>query len=114
VVLMDGSLSHLCDFLDMAKNLNANLHNSLVLTLIPSGINLSGAFFFNFNILTALLFNTVFMMTGMRNANSPLREIEKIEREIRSSTLAALEGAVSQTDLGEASPSEKTLPNPSN
>jgi len=86
VVLMDGSLSHLCDFFDMSKNLNTNLHNSLVLTLIPSGLNVCGAFLFNFNILTALLINTGFMVMGFRNANNPLREIEieKLEREIRS------------------------------
>jgi Cu2+-exporting ATPase len=86
VVLMDGSLSHLCDFVDMAKNLDANLHNSLVLSLVPSGINLSGSFLFHFNILTALIVNTAFVVMGMINANNPLKEIEKIERENRSST----------------------------
>jgi len=44
VVLMDGSLSHLCDLFDISHNLNSNTLRTLTLVVIPSLINLGGAF----------------------------------------------------------------------
>ncbi|HEW98425.1 MAG: heavy metal translocating P-type ATPase [Candidatus Parabeggiatoa sp. nov. 3] len=83
VVLMDGNLSHLCDLFDISTDLDANLQKSLILTLAPGVINLSGVFL-HFSILTSLIVNASFVIVGMINANNPLKEIKKIERETRS------------------------------
>ena len=76
---MDGSLSHLCDLFDISKNLDANLQKSLILTLAPGAITLSGAFLLHFGILTSLLVSTGFATVGVRNAMLPLKEIEQEE-----------------------------------
>lgn len=57
IIYMDGSLKHLVEVIELARRLDANLQRSLALCLGPSVINLAGAFFFKFNILTALLVN---------------------------------------------------------
>jgi len=75
IVLMDGSLSHLCELFDISKNLEANLQKSLLLSIVPGAINLSGAFLLHFQILTALLVNNVFVFVGISNAMRPLKEI---------------------------------------
>jgi len=83
VVLMDGSLSYLCDLIDISKNLDNNLQNSLKLALIPSGLNLCGVFLFHFSITTALLTNTIFMLFGMHNAMRPLKQIKELKKEMK-------------------------------
>jgi P-type E1-E2 ATPase len=49
IILMDSSLSRLCDLIDISKNLNSNLHTSLAVTLMFGAINLAGAFLLHFS-----------------------------------------------------------------
>jgi Cu2+-exporting ATPase len=79
VVLMDGSLSHLCDLFDISSKLDANLQNTLWYALIPGFVNLSGAFLLHFSILTAFVVNGSFGIIGLNNAVQPLREISNKE-----------------------------------
>ncbi|MCI5116352.1 MAG: heavy metal translocating P-type ATPase [Candidatus Electrothrix sp. LOE1_4_5] len=81
VVLMDGSLSRLCDLFEIAEKLDDNLQNTLMLALVPGFINLSGAFLFHFSILTAFIVNGASGIMGMKNAIRPLKEISKEDGE---------------------------------
>jgi heavy metal translocating P-type ATPase len=65
ILFMDGSLKHLADVMELSKRLEINLKRSLALCLVPSIVNLSGAFVFNFSILTALLVNNGFSAVGV-------------------------------------------------
>ncbi len=75
VVLMDGSLSHLSDLFDISKKLDAGLDNALLYSIVPSAINLSGAFVFHFSILTAFLINATSGLVTLYSVMQPLREI---------------------------------------
>lgn len=44
-ILMDGSLTHLCDLFDVARKLRNNLWRSLFLVTVPSAISVGGAIF---------------------------------------------------------------------
>jgi heavy metal translocating P-type ATPase len=76
IVLMDGSLSHLCDLIDISKALELNLQRALMITFIPTIINLSGAFFLHFGILTSLLMVGGFNTIGYANTMLPLKKIQ--------------------------------------
>lgn len=65
IVYMDGSLTHLVEVIELARRLDVNLKRALGLCVVPSVVNLSGAFIFNFNILTALLVNGGFAALGV-------------------------------------------------
>jgi len=75
VVLMDGSLSHLSDLFDISKKLDANLDNTLLYSIVPSVINLSGAFVFHFSILTAFFVNGASGLATLYNVTQPIQEI---------------------------------------
>lgn len=75
VVLMDGSLSHLSDLFDISKKLDTSLDNALLYSIVPSVINLGGAFMFHFSILTAFLINGTSGLVTLYSVMQPLREI---------------------------------------
>ena len=54
VVLMDGSLYHLCDLFDVSRSLDANLHRSFLSVIVPTVINLSGIFWLHFGLLSVI------------------------------------------------------------
>jgi len=63
VVLMDGSLSHLCDLFDISRNLNSNLLRTLTIVILPSLINLSGAFLLGLRMVgSTIITNTGFAL----------------------------------------------------
>jgi heavy metal translocating P-type ATPase len=65
ILYMDGSLTHLVDVVELSRRLDVNLERSLKLCLVPSAVNIAGAFFFNFGILTSLLVNTACGAVGV-------------------------------------------------
>lgn len=65
IIFMDGSLKHLGAMIELSKRLEINLQRSLILCLVPTGINLLGAFVFNFSILTSLLINNGVALLGV-------------------------------------------------
>lgn len=77
VVLMDGTLHHLTDLFDIAKQLNTNLRTSFGITLVPTVINLGGAFLFNLGYTTALVIKNMVFLLGLSNAMLPLRKIDR-------------------------------------
>jgi heavy metal translocating P-type ATPase len=65
ILYMDGSLNHLVDVVELSRRLEVNLQRSLKLCLVPSAVNIAGAFVFNFSILTSLLVNTACAAVGV-------------------------------------------------
>jgi Cu2+-exporting ATPase len=80
VVLMDGTLHHLTDLFNIAKQLETNLQTSLSISLVSTAINLSGAFFFNLGFASAVVIKNMVFFVGLGNAMLPLRKIEKSEK----------------------------------
>jgi Cu2+-exporting ATPase len=80
VIFMDGTLSHLTWLFDISKNLNTNLRNSLIITMIPAAMGVGGAFLINLNVLSAILLKNGFFLFGIRNAMLPLRKIGETKR----------------------------------
>ena len=79
VVLMDGTLHHLTDLFEIAKQLDTNLQASLGMSLVPTAINLTGVFFFNLGYTTAIVIKNMVFFVGLGNAMLPLRKIEKLK-----------------------------------
>lgn len=77
VVLMDGTLSHLCDLFDISKNLNKNLRYSFFMTVMSSTVNLSGIFMLHFGLLSVIFVANTITVVGVGNAMSPLLKLEK-------------------------------------
>lgn len=65
ILYMDGSLKHLVDVVELSRRLDVNLNRSLMLCLVPSAVNIAGAFVFKFSILTSLLVNTACAAVGV-------------------------------------------------
>jgi len=80
IVLMDGSLSGINELLDISKNLNKNMKNSLLITLIPAAINIPGALVFGLGVMASYIIKMSFFMVGVGNAMLPLKTgIEPID-----------------------------------
>ncbi len=65
ILYMDGSLKHLVDIVELSRRLDVNLRRSLMLCLVPSAVNIAGAFVLNFSVLTSLLVNVVCGAVGV-------------------------------------------------
>lgn len=65
IIYMDGSLKHLVEVVELSRRLEVNLQRSLKLCLVPSALNIAGAFVFHFSILTSLLVNTACAAVGV-------------------------------------------------
>jgi Cu2+-exporting ATPase len=76
VVLMDGTLHHLIDLFEISKKLESNLRTSFGLTLVPTVINLSGAFFFNLGFTTAIIIKNIVFFVGLGHALLPMIKLE--------------------------------------
>ena len=72
VVLMDGTLTHIPELLELSRKLNKNLSRSLVLNIIPNVIALNGVLFFHFGILTSILASQSPLVLGTINALLPV------------------------------------------
>jgi heavy metal translocating P-type ATPase len=71
VVLMDGSLSRLCELFDIARHLNSNLLRSLAIIVIPSIINLTGAFLLGFRMVASTIITNTGFTIALANAMHP-------------------------------------------
>lgn len=68
IIMMDGTLQHLVELVEVSRRLEVNLRRSLVVCLIPSAVNLVGAFVLKFHILTAMMINVGFSALGVTRA----------------------------------------------
>ncbi|MEK8021809.1 MAG: heavy metal translocating P-type ATPase [Candidatus Parabeggiatoa sp.] len=77
IILLDGSLSHLCTIFDISHNLDANLRKSFIMTLVPGIFSMTGAFFWSFTMIESVLINNLALLLGLGNAMRPLKEIKE-------------------------------------
>ena len=75
IVLMDGTLSHLCTLLDIAKSLDSCLQKTLVITFAPGILIFGGAFLLHLGVMTSIIINSVGLAAGVAYAMLP-RKIE--------------------------------------
>jgi heavy metal translocating P-type ATPase len=80
VVLMDGSLSALCDMFDLSKNLKTNSKTTLGIMLAGTAVNVAGVFLLHFGVTTTILVNVTSLVFGVINTTIPLKKenVEKI------------------------------------
>ncbi|MEN8219575.1 MAG: heavy metal translocating P-type ATPase [Pseudomonadota bacterium] len=70
IVLMDGSLSNLCGLFDVAKNLNSQLRNGLMISIAPLPIVVAGGFMLHFGIFSSIIVNQIAVWSGVGYAMS--------------------------------------------
>jgi heavy metal translocating P-type ATPase len=76
VVLMDGSLSRLCDVFDISKKLNTNLRYSLLFWAGYGIANVASAIFLHFGVTKLMIIYGVVFGFGVGHAMLPLRQLE--------------------------------------
>lgn len=76
IVLMDESLKQLILLLDLATDLDTNLSNSVVLTVVPGMICVGGVFFFHLGLVSALIWCNLALAASLSNAMLPLMKYQ--------------------------------------
>lgn len=71
IVLMGQNLNQLLPLFDLAENFNHNMQVSFISTIVPGVICVSGAFFFNFGIVTSIMLYNMGLVLGVSNAMLP-------------------------------------------
>jgi heavy metal translocating P-type ATPase len=77
VILMEGTLHHINDLFDISQDLSFNLKTSFGTVIVPTAINLSGAFMFNLGFTLSLIIKDTMFLAGVGNAMFPLTKLEK-------------------------------------
>jgi Cu2+-exporting ATPase len=77
IVLMDGNLSHLCELIDISKNLNTYLKQSLGLVMSSGAFNMVSALLLHFGVMITLVVNGGIIGLGVINAMIPLQKNNK-------------------------------------
>jgi heavy metal translocating P-type ATPase len=72
IVLMDSTLNQLGKLFDIAKEFDKNLETSLIITIAPGLMCISGAFLLHFGIMASVLLNQVGLIIGTANSVWPL------------------------------------------
>jgi len=102
LVLMDGNLSVMVELFELSEKLDDNLRKTMIITLIPSVANLSGAFLLNFSPLTSLLISFGFSLVGFGNTMLPLKGVPLAEL-VKENGLKKNEKSVEKTLLSSPS-----------
>ncbi|MEK8020613.1 MAG: heavy metal translocating P-type ATPase [Candidatus Parabeggiatoa sp.] len=77
VVLMDGTLFHLCTLFDISKSLDSYLRKMLAITFFPVALIFGGAFILHFGVLTSIIINNAGLAAGIGYLTLP-RKIENV------------------------------------
>lgn len=80
-VLMDGSLTHLCDLFDIARKLESSLWRSLTLVAIPTAISVGGAIFWGLRLGGSYLIIYSSFALALANAMMPNLEYRGDKRD---------------------------------
>jgi heavy metal translocating P-type ATPase len=83
VVFMEPGLGKLCELLDIARDLEANVRTSWVLILAPNILCIVGAFTMGFGIAMSVLTNNVAALAALANGIRPMRKVASYEAERR-------------------------------
>jgi Cu2+-exporting ATPase len=70
-VLMDGSLSHLCDLFDISHKLKNNLRRTLIFLIVPSAMSLGGALFLGLRLFGSVVITYTGFTIALGNAMLP-------------------------------------------
>jgi len=70
-VLMDGSLTHLCDLFDIASKLKNNLWRTLTFLTVPTVLSLGGALFLSVRLVGSFVINYTGFAVALGNAMLP-------------------------------------------
>lgn len=83
IVFLDGTVSSLSPLLEQSEQIQTNLNQMLPFLVLPSAINLLGAFVFPSSIFNSVLVNLIFTVVGLRNTrrklDAPSRDVKRIE-----------------------------------
>ena len=79
-ILMDGSLTHLCDLFDISHKLKNNLWRSLVLITIPTVVSLGGALFMGLRLGGSFLIIYSSFTLALFNAMLPILEYKGVKK----------------------------------
>ena len=79
-ILMDGSLTHLCDLFDTSHKLKNNLRRSLVLITVPTAISLGGALFMGLRLGGSFLIVYSSFALALLNAMLPILEYKGVKK----------------------------------
>lgn len=67
IVFMHGDLNHLNDLFALALSLENNMHSTLTTLYIPTLINLFGAFFLGFGLMSTVIINNASLLLALKN-----------------------------------------------
>ncbi len=85
IILMDGGLSQLGQLFEIAEQFENNLWRTLMITILPGFISMSGVLFLNFGIITTILLNQVGLAVGMANTILPFIKKPQADTGVRGS-----------------------------
>ncbi len=77
IILMDESLKQIVPLLNLASDLEANLSNSVILTVVPGIICAGGVFFFHLGLVSSIIWCNVALVGSLSNAMLPLIKPKK-------------------------------------
>lgn len=67
VILMEQSLTRLCDLFDLAKDFQTSMTRTSALVLVPHLIGAAGIFFWHWGLLTSITVNQIGLLLGLGN-----------------------------------------------
>ena len=71
IVLMDGTLEHLCTAFKISRKLDNSLKKHLNFMLLPLGVNIIGLYTLGIGVISAILFKTIVFLGGLANIVRP-------------------------------------------
>ena len=77
IILMDESLKQLVPLLNLASDLDSNLSNSVILTVVPGIICAGGVFFFHLGLVSSIIWCNVALVASMSNAMLPVLKAKR-------------------------------------
>jgi Cu2+-exporting ATPase len=80
IILMDGTLNHLCRLFEIADEFEENMQVNLMTSIIPGMICIGGVYFLNFGLLTGAGIYYASMAGGLTNTMLPLWKHQEIPK----------------------------------
>jgi heavy metal translocating P-type ATPase len=77
VILMDGTLHHLCVAFDISHKLALNLKRNLNLMLLPLGLNILCVYTIGIGLITAIVLKNIIFFVGLTNTVLPTLRLHK-------------------------------------
>ncbi|MGB0383940.1 MAG: HAD-IC family P-type ATPase [Ardenticatenaceae bacterium] len=72
IILMDGNLKQLENIFELAQGFENNMNNTLITSVVPGVITISGVFFLHFGLASSVILNNLGLMAGLSNVMWPL------------------------------------------